>query len=323
MSSMPFNTAVLFIVFNRPDTTQEVFNAIRGARPPRLYVAADGAREGRAAEAEKVRQVRQIATAVDWPCEVKTLFRDKNLGCKYAESTAMDWFFENEDQGIILEDDCLPHPDFFTFCEASLERYAENENIMAITGDNFQDGQIRGDGSYYYSRIVHGWGWASWRRAWRYYDVEMQQWPTWKKTAEWRNFWKQKSATKYWNNIFDRTHSGLIDTWDYQWTASIWMQGGLTVTPNTNLVSNIGFGPDATHTLASDDVNSKKRVEGIGILKHPSKIFPDHEADDYVMETQFSSTLGNLIPFNLLKINQLLNIFKSTFSIRVKKGTAT
>jgi hypothetical protein len=320
MNPLPLNTAILFIIFNRPDTTQEVFNAIRDARPPRLYVAADGAREGRAGEAERVGHVRQIATAVDWPCEVRTLFRDKNLGCKHAVSSALNWFFENESCGIVLEDDCLPHPDFFTFCEASLERYAKNETIMAITGNNFQDGQVRGDGSYYYSRLAHVWGWASWCRAWQHYDVDMQKWPSWKKTSEWRNFWKQKSATSYWSNVFDRTHSGLIDTWDYQWTASIWMRGGLAVTPNVNLVSNIGFGPDATHTVVSDDVNSKRRVEGIGILKPPSKIVPDHEADDYVMKAQFSGKLNHLILVSWGQINWLFSRLKSIFVIRVKKG---
>ena len=197
------HTAVLFLVFNRPETTKQVFEAIRQAKPPRLYVAADGAREGKPGESERVEQVRQIATEVDWPCEVKTLFRDKNLGCKQAVSSAIDWFFDNEEQGIILEDDCLPHPDFFTFCETLLKRYATDERVWVITGDNFQDGQKRGDGSYYFSRYNHVWGWASWRRAWSKRDMSIKFWPKWKVSPEWKACVPDKIERKYWSKIFE------------------------------------------------------------------------------------------------------------------------
>jgi hypothetical protein len=242
----PLKTAVLFLVFNRPDTTAQVFDAIRKARPPRLYVAADGPRANREGEAEKVAKVREIATAVDWPCEVRTLFRDANLGCKRAVSGALDWFFGEEEAGMVLEDDCLPHPDFFRFCDALLERYAEDERVSVITGDNFQRGLRRGDASYYFSRYNHCWGWASWRRSWRLYDGELSFWSDWKTSADWRERTPDTVERRYWEAIFDRVAHGEIDSWAYPWTASVWYHGGLTATPNVNLVTNIGFGEDAT-----------------------------------------------------------------------------
>lgn len=161
MEKKPLKTAVLFLVFNRPETTKTVFEAIRKAKPKRLYIAADGPRKHREGENEKVSSVRQIVTYVDWPCDVKTLFRDENLGCKSAVSGAITWFFNHEEEGIILEDDCLPHPDFFPFCESLLKRYANDERIWVITGNNFQNGIQRGEASYYFSRYNHVWGWAS------------------------------------------------------------------------------------------------------------------------------------------------------------------
>ena len=149
----PLNTAVLFLIFNRLDTTKQVFEAIRQAKPPRLYIAADGARSSREGEAEKVQAVREyIIQNIDWECEVKTLFREQNLGCKYAVSGAIDWFFENEEMGIILEDDCLPSQSFFWFCEELLERYKDDMRVWHIGGSNFQNGIKRGDGDYYFSK---------------------------------------------------------------------------------------------------------------------------------------------------------------------------
>ncbi len=280
----PLKTAVLFLVFNRPDTTAQVFEAIRQAKPPRLYVAGDGPREGREGEAERVANVREISTAVDWPCEVKTLFREENLGCKYAVSGGITWFFEHEEQGIVLEDDCLPHPDFFTFCETMLERYFNDKRVSMITGDNFQNGIQRGDGSYYFSRYNHIWGWASWRRAWQRADMDLSFWPEWKKCSMWIEFWRDTDVRHYWERIFDRMYRSEIDTWDYPWTACVWYHNGLTVTPNVNLVSNIGFGLDATHTFLAESPLANTASKPIGVLRHPSVIVQDVAADRYVFQ---------------------------------------
>jgi len=289
-------TAVLFLVFNRPDTTAQVFDAIRKAKPPRLYVAADGPRADRVGEKEKVARVREIATAVDWPCEVKTLFREENLGCKYAVSGGITWFFEHEEQGIILEDDCLPHPDFFMFCETLLDRYATDKRVWVITGDNFQNGVRRGEASYYFSRYNHVWGWASWRRAWQKADMDIRFWLEWKTSPAWSEFWPDSVARKYWEKIFDRMYRAEIDTWDYPWTASVWYHGGLTATPNVNLVSNIGFGPDSTHTAFADSPLAGMATKSISEIRHPAAVEQDAVADRYVFDHTFG---GHALRFPL------------------------
>ena len=278
-------TAVLFLVFNRPDTTTKVFQMIRQAKPPRLYVAADGARNS--IEEDEIAKVREIATNVDWPCEVKTLFRNKNLGCKKAISEGITWFFENEEQGIILEDDCLPHLDFFNFCENLLDYYAEDEKVVCITGDNFQNNQRRGDASYYFSIYNHCWGWATWKRAWKHYQVDLTFWPTWSKSDSWLRHTPDKIERRFWKKIFNQVRAGKIDTWDYQWAGSAWYQNGLTATPNVNLVSNIGFGINSTHTK---DINHKAAnipSKEIGILKHPKMVMRNIEADKWTFDHHY------------------------------------
>lgn len=295
-------SAVLFLVFNRPNTTAQVFDAIRRARVPRLYVAGDGARHNHSGEAKKCEQVRRIATAVDWPCEVKTLFRDKNLGCKIAVSEALSWFFRNENQGIILEDDCLPHSDFFIFCETMLEKFQNTESIFAITGDNFQNGQKRGSGSYYFSKYNHCWGWATWRRAWLKYQGNIPFWPAWKHSSEWRAICSDNVERRYWEKIFDQVNSNKIDTtWDYPWTASVWRHGGLTVTPNVNLVSNIGFGKGATHTTEAVAHIANLPTQSLSQIIHPKLVARDDAADQYVFDHHFGGRHLRW-PYNWIRI---------------------
>ena len=281
-------TAVLFLVFNRPDTTKRVFEAIRATRPTRLYIAADGPRSDRPGEAEKCAAVRNIATAVDWPCEVYTLIRNNNLGCKRAVSGAITWFFEHEDAGIILEDDCVPHLDFFEFCSNLLDRYANDDRVSVITGNNFQNGQIRGESSYYFSKYNHCWGWATWRRAWQHYQDNIDFWPEWKHSIEWTRVCSDGVERRYWENIFDKVYAGGINScWDYPWTACVWKHRGLTATPNVNLVSNIGFGAEATHTSSADNALSAIATKALGALRHPTSVDHDSVADRYVFDHVF------------------------------------
>jgi hypothetical protein len=297
----PLQTAVLFLVFNRPDTTAQVFEAIRKAKPPRLYVAADGPRANRDGEAERVARVREIATAVDWPCEVKTLFREENLGCKYAVSGGITWFFEHEEQGIILEDDCLPHPDFFGFCETLLEHYASDERVAVVTGNNFQNGRKRGDASYYFSKYNHCWGWASWRRAWQQYQGDLPFWPEWSQSADWHEKTPDPVERHYWNKIFKRVRAGQLDSWACPWTASVWFHGGLTATPNVNLVSNIGFGPDSTHTANSNDTNANRKTIPLGGIIHPSDVKRDKPADLFTFDHHYGGRKQRF-PLNVLRL---------------------
>lgn len=287
---VPLNTAILFLVFNRPDTTRQVFDAIRQAKPPRLYVAADGPRVTREGEAERCATVRQIATVVDWKCEVFTLFREQNLGCGRAVSSAISWFFENEEQGIILEDDCLPSQSFFYYCEELLTRYSEDERVMCVSGDNFQRGQRVTNDSYYFSRYPHIWGWASWRRAWKHYDFDLEQWPSFRAARGLRSLSDgNKLFESYWKNIFDSARE--IDTWDYQWTFSCWAQHGLTALPVVNQVTNIGFGSDSTHAMdAFSPLANLLALELRFPLKHPTTVFRNVKADSYTDRTQFRIT---------------------------------
>jgi hypothetical protein len=241
--------AVLFLVFNRPETTLQVFDAIRAARPPRLYVAADGPRANRAGEAERCAEARRIATSVDWPCEVHTLFRERNLGCKIGVSSGISWFFDKEEQGIILEDDVLPVPTFFGYCDELLERYRHDERVAMISGCNLIAGRFIPDESYFFSHYNHIWGWAGWRRAWRHYDVQMKGWSAWLKEGGLRRLSNgSRLFEAYWRLVMANAISGNTDTWDYQWTFACWRSGGLSVLPGRNQTRNLGFGSDATNT---------------------------------------------------------------------------
>jgi hypothetical protein len=302
-------TAVLFLVFNRPDTTIKVFEKIRETKPSRLYVAADGPREGYSDEKEKVMKVRKIATNVDWPCELKTLIRDKNLGCKKGVSSAITWFFEQEEQGIILEDDCVPHLDFFSFCENLLDRYFLDERVSVVTGNNFQNSKWRGDASYYFSKYNHCWGWATWRRAWKHYQGDINFWPKWKISDAWKKYTPDKIERKYWEKIFDSCYAGQIDSWAYPWTASTWYKNSHTATPNVNLVSNIGFGNDATHTKSTNHISSNLKTFDLKNIIHPKKIYRNIQADLFDFNNHFG---GKNFRFPLL----LLGLIKS-FLIKI------
>ncbi|WP_245795379.1 glycosyltransferase family 2 protein [Thioalkalivibrio denitrificans] len=215
------------------------------------------------------------------------MFRDTNLGCKHAVSGAIDWFFLNEEQGIILEDDCLPHPDFFLLCVELLEHYANDENVSVITGNNFQNGRKRGDASYYFSKYNHCWGWATWRRAWALYEGTIPFWCEWSQSGDWIEKTPDPVERRYWARIFDRVQAGEIDSWAYPWTASVWHKGGLTATPNVNLVSNIGFGPDSTHTASVDSPLAAMATAPLGELVHPDAVAQDIAADRYVFNHTF------------------------------------
>lgn len=289
-------TPILFIIFNRPDTTKGVFEAIRKAKPPKLFVAADGPRPDKPGEWEKCQKVREIVTAVDWDCEVKTLFRDTNLGCKVGVSRAIDWFFQRVEEGIILEDDCLPTQSFFRFCQELLERYRYDERVMMISGNNFQFGRQCGSYSYYFTKYTHIWGWASWKRAWKFYDVNMNLWPEIKKKGLLRGLVNNSKEMNYWEQIFDRVHASKIDTWDYQWTFCCWVQNGLSVLPKVNLVSNIGLGIESTHTHKDSPLANMPVLPMEFPLKHPPFLLCDSKADSITFKnTCYSSFIKRVI----------------------------
>jgi hypothetical protein len=288
----PLQTGVLFLVFNRPDTTAQVFEAIRQAKPPRLYVAADGPRERREGEVERVAKVRDIVTTVDWPCEVKTLFREKNLGCKYAVSSAINWFFEYEEQGIILEDDCLPSQSFFWYCEELLIKYATDNRVFHIDGCNFTGNQIDFNADYDFSRYALVWGWATWKRSWQFYDIDVSNIDDLRKNGVLKSYFGHKRIEKFWLQKLSQAKNGF-DTWDYQWFGTVWSQNGLVIRPAVNLIKNIGFGADATHTTSDNQLFRDMRCERIDLpLKHPLIVAPNFLRDEYCSRIRFGLSVN-------------------------------
>ena len=217
MNDMSLKAPVLFLIFNRPDTTRRIFDVIRQAKPERLFVAADGPRPERSGEAEKCAQTRSIIDEVDWDCQVKTLFREMNLGCRKAVSSGIDWFFDNVEEGIILEDDCLPGQSFFQYCQELLTYYINDTRVMQICGLNVLTKWNRSGHSYFFSNYGPIWGWASWRRAWKHYDVNMKLWPEIKEKKLYEDFCQNQEEADYRLNLYDKVYRGEIDTWDYQW----------------------------------------------------------------------------------------------------------
>jgi predicted SAM-dependent methyltransferase len=282
-----FDMNVAFFIFNRPDTTKQVFQAIAAARPERLFVIADGARSDRPGELDAVEATKAIIGSVDWPCEVATNFSDQNLGCRQRVASGLKWVFEQVEEAIILEDDCLPHPSFFPYCMQLLQRYRHDDRVAAISGDNFQNGIPRTAASYYFSKYFHCWGWASWRRVFETIDFQMNTWPEFKAHGFLETWSDSQAEFDYWLELFDLQHAGEINSWAYPWFYSCWAQSGLTVLPNVNLVSNIGFDENATHTTESENKLANLPTSDIGQLQHPELVVRNRVADEYTFSHVF------------------------------------
>ncbi len=284
---MALDTPVAFTIFNRPEQTRRVFDAIARQKPKTLLVISDGPRPNVSNERELVQQSRKIIEQVDWACDVRRNYSEQNLGCRDRMASGISWAFEQFEELIILEDDCLPDESFFAFCENLLERYRDDQRIMMISGDNFQPVR-QSSNSYYYSKWAHIWGWASWRRAWRYYDVELSSWANARHRQTLRTMCDSESEFDFWTRIFDDQFHGRIDTWDYAWMYAIWMNHGLAVLPEQNLVSNLGFGSGATHTLDGDSDLAELPTNSIGKLIHPTEVHRNYMADRWTFENIFS-----------------------------------
>ncbi|MEM7785582.1 MAG: glycosyltransferase family 2 protein [Planctomycetota bacterium] len=291
---MGFPTPILFCIYNRPDLTAQVFEVIRRIRPQHLLVLADGPKQD-PRDRERVNQTRQIIQKIDWDCRLITHFADKNLGCAVRMASGISWAFEQFEELIILEDDCLPDLTFFPYCQHLLERYRNNSQVMMISGDNFQPKPVSSD-SYYFSKWPHIWGWASWRRAWKHFDLEISDWPNWKNRSDLSELCCGHNELKHWEQVFDQTHRGEIDTWDFSWTYSCWRNQGATILPQRNLVRNIGFGADATHTVDSESQLASLKTFPMGKLVHPQTIEIHKKADYYTWESVFANNHNSHSP---------------------------
>jgi hypothetical protein len=281
---MSFDTPLLFLVFNRPKQTSKVFDAIRQVKPKYLFIAADGPRLDVEQEDVLCDLTRSIATSVDWDCNVKTLFRTTNLGCGKSVSEAITWFFENVEEGIILEDDCLPSADFFTFCKEMLLAYKDDKRIMQISGTNALGEWKSKQQTYHFSNYGSIWGWASWRRAWKYYDFQIRLWGDSEIKERLKDVLVNESEFIARANIFDKFYKNEgEDTWDYQWSFARLAQSGLSIVPSVNLISNIGFDQNATHTV---DLNSPLANISLRPLSYPIQIKPY-----LIVDREFDATL--------------------------------
>lgn len=278
-----FDIPVLLVVFNRPDTALQVIRAIKQVKPSKIYIAADGPRINKEGEAELCLETQQtVLNEIDWECQVFTLFRETNVGCALGVSGAISWFFEHEEMGIILEDDCLPSRSFFFFCEELLKHYYHDERIMHIGGSNSQLGNRRGNASYYFSRYAEVWGWATWRRAWKLFDFHMKDYDDLIASGFLKNNFSA-AIEKRWKKNLDKVISENPPTvWGYRWLYSTWKEGSLSITPNVSLIKNIGFDERAVHTKSSDNIFSKVKLEEISEIVHPTVMLPNVEADAFL-----------------------------------------
>jgi hypothetical protein len=312
MADFQLTTPVAFLIFNRPDTTARVFEAIRQAKPPKLLVVADGPRPDRPDDVENCKAARAIIDGVDWDCEVLKNYSDINLGCGKRPATGITWVFEQVEEAIILEDDCMPNPTFFEFCQAMLAEYRDDKRIMMISGTNFLGEWKSKIQSYHFSFYGGTWGWASWRRAWQYFDYEIKLFTN----SEIRELLASDELFRSREKIYCKTNQApdLITWWDYQWCFARLVQSGLSIVPSVNLISNIGFGDNATHTK-----NKNSAVGNIPLtlmsfpLREPSAVIVDREYDNQLFNKFLKSNglskriIGKI--YNTLRL--LTNINKS------------
>jgi hypothetical protein len=283
------HTPVALIIFNRVQTTERVFEALARVKPRQLFVIADGPRPDRPDDVEKCAAARKVIQRVDWECDVRTNFADENLGCGTRPATGISWVFEHVDRAIILEDDCVPDPSFFRFCDEMLERYAHDERVMMVSGNNFlPDGGSMAH-SYTFFRFLNLWGWATWRRAWKHYDFGMESWPKHRNSRWLRTISEDPRTQAFWRRVFDSVYTRISerDIWDYQFAYAVMQQGGVGIAPSLNLVSNIGWGSDATHTTGDSDLANLPAREMPFPLKHPPAVAYDREYDEKVFNNVF------------------------------------
>lgn len=278
----PLETPIALFLFSRPDQTREVLDAVARARPRTLLVIADGPRVDRPDEDRLCRETRALIERISWPCDVRTNFAESNLGCKARLTSGLDWVFSQFPHAIVLEDDTVPVPAFFPFCQELLDRYRDEERVYAVRGFNAAPRRLAGRTSYHFSHIYCPWGWATWARAWRHYDAEMARWPALRETAWLEERLPMTPTVHYMRGLFDECYAGEGHSWDFQWMYSAWLRGGLAVVPNRNLIRNIGFGAGsgAPGGLHEDHPLAKVRTSGLGFpLAHPAHISPSRAWD--------------------------------------------
>jgi hypothetical protein len=302
-----FETPVVLIVFNRPQQTRQVFEAIAQARPPQLFVVADGPRPNRPGEAERCREVRNICLQGGWPGELHTIFADENMGCRQRVISGLDRVFSQVEEAIILEDDCLPDPSFFPYCQELLERYRGDSRIGMISGTNLVENRLKTDCSYIFCHLGSNWGWATWRAAWRRYDY-LANWPEVKRAGLLYEVFDEPRTARWWSQIFDDLYQNTgINHWDYQWFYTSVVNHALSIVPVTNMITNIGFGPDATHTSGPGCWEWYRRSGPIDFpLKHPAAVIPLRSIDTEIQRSVFQPGIAGRALWKFRRIKRRL-----------------
>lgn len=304
---MSFSTPVLLIIFNRPSDSLRVIKKLQKIKPKVLFIAADGPRTNFSEDIQSCIDCRKIVLDnINWECDVKTNFQDNNLGCGLHVSGAINWFFRNVYEGIILEDDCIPSKDFFVFSELLLSKYRNNEDVYVIGGSNFQKKRVTKE-SYYFSAYGDIWGWASWRRAWEKYNFTLTSFDDNKMRSQIEGYFSNPIEINYWLNIYFKMKHDPYDTWDFQWHLSQWYHGGINIIPNVNLISNIGFNAQGTHTLQRIKGISNRQTSRLNKIIHPSQIKINKEADSFTFNNRYNIKLKKK-----LTLLELWYLFKHT-----------
>ena len=286
---------LLIIAFNRPDHFSQLIERLREIKPARIYVAVDGPRVGSSTDSAAVSATRKLVGSIEWTTDVYTLFQQSNLGCGLGVSTALDWFFSNEERGIILEDDILPRESFFEFCSELLDRHAGDPHVLAISGCNFVPPEfVTGRSAYRFSRVPHIWGWATWRDKWALHELDISNW---QEQMPLRKLWEVSGRSPgglvFWRSIFNLMAAEKIDTWDMQLVFAGMARDMYTATSNVNLIDNIGFGEDATHTEVQPPY--LRQSQNILMPTSPVSVKVDEKADAWSRKVVFGATTKGLI----------------------------
>jgi hypothetical protein len=286
------NSPVLFLLFNRPEHTKLVFQEIRNAKPSKLYIAIDGPRNNNKEDIVKIDTIKTyLQNSIDWNCDVKTLFRESNMGCKVAVSSAITWFFEHENMGIILEDDCLPLNNFFSFCDQLLSKYEYDERVRHISGVNFLNSNINISDSYYFSKFTHVWGWASWKRVWKDYSKDLLKDYNFNNFSKIYNIYPDRKICNAIIKELKKVQSEKLNTWDYQYLFLNFINNGLTIIPQNSLVKNIGFDLESTHTQIN--TYNMRELKNINQIFHPTHMIPNVDFDLLSLRDMFKTNLKN------------------------------
>ena len=306
---MSLKTPLLFLVYNRPEITKKVFSRIKKSKPEKLYIAADGPKSNE--DKLNTDKTRDIFNNIDWNCNLKKLYNNENLGCRKSVKNSIDWFFQNEERGIILEDDCLPNATAFIFFEKLLKKYSNSKKIMHISGVNYLKGSLKIDSSYYYSAIANINGWATWRESWNGYDDIYRDLPTFEKKNMIKNFFSDKITQKFWIEVYRRNYHNEDTSWSWPYLFSIMNRGGMAISPAVNLISNIGYGANSVHTK-----NSRDRFANMSTFTikppfiSPKKFELNKRADSLTNRNFYRITLLNYGVKLILKKLKLFYFFK-------------